>query len=190
VTSDASATVLLQRYGAGDRAAADALMPLLYDELRKVAAGHLSHERQGHTLQPTALVHEAWIRLVDDPARNVEGRRHFLGIAARVMRRVLVDHARERNALKRGGGATSITLDEAVAVYERRDLDLSDLDTAIERLTSLDPQLARIVELRFFAGLTNEEVAVAEAMSLRSVERAWTTARAWLRGALEPEATA
>jgi RNA polymerase sigma factor (TIGR02999 family) len=189
VSPEPSATVLLQRYGAGDRAAADALMPLLYDELRKVAAGHLRHERAGHTLQPTALVHEAWIRLVDDPARDVEGRRHFLGLAARVMRRVLVDHARERNALKRGGGAATVTLDDAVALYEQRDLDVTDLDDALSRLNAMDPQLARIVELRFFAGLTNEEVAVAEALSLRTVERAWSTARAWLRGELQESET-
>ncbi len=179
-----NATLLLQRYGAGDRAAADALLPLLYEELRRIASAHLAHERAGHTLQPTALVHEAWLRLVDDPARDVSGRQHFLSLAARVMRRVLVDHARERGAQKRGGGSTRVTLDGAVALYETHELDLLALDEALEKLTALDGQLARLVELRFFAGLSNEEVAAVEGSSLRSVERGWSTARAFLRDAL------
>lgn len=179
-----NATMLLARYGAGDRSAADALLPLLYDELRRIASGQLSRERAGHTLQPTALVHEAWLRLVDDPARGVAGRRHFLSLAARVMRRVLVDHARERGAQKRGGGAARVTLDGAVALYEARELDLLALEEALERLAALDPELLRFVELRFFAGLTNEEVAEVEGCSLRHVERGWSTARAFLRDAL------
>jgi len=180
------ATLLLRRYGDGDAEAARELLELIYGELRRIAGAQLRHERPDHTLQPTALVHEAWLRLAADPVRDVEGRQHFLSLAARVMRRVLVDHARERQAQKRGGGAATVTLDEAVALYERRELDLLDLDEALQRLSALDSQLARIVELRFFAGLSNEEVAHAEATSLRSVERGWSTARAWLRGALEP----
>jgi RNA polymerase sigma-70 factor, ECF subfamily len=178
------ATLLLRRYGDGDRAAADELLPLLYDELRRIASAHLRRERSDHTLQPTALVHEAWLRLVDDPAPEVGSRAHFLSLAARVMRRVLVDHAREHGAQKRGGGSSRVTLDDALALYERRDLDLLALDEALERLGALDAPLARIVELRFFAGLTNAEVASLDGTSLRSVERGWATARAWLRGAL------
>ena len=186
MTDPTRATLLLKRYGEGDAEAARELLGLIYDELRRIAGAQLAGERPDHTLQPTALVHEAWLRLASDPARDVQGRQHFLSLAARVMRRVLVDHARGRSAAKRGGGATLVTLDEAVALYARRDLDLIDLDDALERLAALDPQLARIVELRFFAGLGNEEVALAEGTSLRSVERGWATARAWLRDAMEP----
>ena len=179
-----NATLLLRRYGEGDRAAADALLPLLYDELRRIAGAHMQHERRDHTLQPTALVHEAWLRLVDQPARDLQSRQHFLSLAARVMRRVLVDHAREHGAQKRGGAAERVTLDGAVALYESRALDLMEMDEALERLAELDPALARLVELRFFAGLSNAEVAELEGASLRSVERGWSTARAFLRGEL------
>jgi len=179
------ATLLLRRYGEGDRAAADALLDLLYGELRRIAGAHLRHERADHTLQPTALVHEAWLRLVDEPARDLVSREHFLSLSARVMRRVLVDHAREQGAQKRGGGRAQVTLDGAVALYETRNLDLAALDEALDKLGTRDPQLVRLVELRFFAGLSNEEVARAEGASLRSVERGWATARAFLRGALE-----
>jgi RNA polymerase sigma-70 factor, ECF subfamily len=178
------ATLLLRRYGEGDRAAADALLDLLYGELRRIAGAHLRRERPDHTLQPTALVHEAWLRLVDAPARDLVSREHFLSLSARVMRRVLVDHAREHGAQKRGGGHAAVTLDAAVALYETRNMDLIALDEALEKLVAVDPPLARLVELRFFAGLTNEEVAHVEGSSLRSVERGWATARAFLRGAL------
>lgn len=179
-----NATLLLRRYGEGDRAAADELLPLLYEELRRIAGAHLAHERRDHTLQPTALVHEAWLRLVDQPARDLQSRQHFLSLAARVMRRVLVDHAREHGALKRGGEAARVTLDGAVALYESRALDLLALNDALDALSALDPALARLVELRFFAGLSNAEVAELEGASLRSVERGWSTARAFLRGEL------
>jgi len=183
--SDSSqATLLLRRYGEGDRAAADALLPLLYEELRRIAGAQMGRERADHTLQPTALVHEAWMRLVDSPARDLSSRQHFLSLAARVMRRVLVDHAREHDAMKRGGGRTEVTLDGAVALYETHSLDLLALDEALCKLAEMDAPLARLVELRFFAGLTNEEVAAVEGSSLRSVERGWSTARAFLRGAL------
>src|SRR5882672_6866712 len=115
-----NATLLLRRFGEGDRAAADELLPLLYDELRRIAGAHMQHERKDHTLQPTALLHEAWLRLVEQPARDLQSRQHFLSLAARVMRRVLVDHAREQGAQKRGGGAERVTLDGAVALYETR----------------------------------------------------------------------
>lgn len=183
-----NATLLLQRYGAGDRAAADALLPLLYEELRRIASAHLAHERAGHTLQPTALVHEAWLRLVDDPARDVSGRQHFLSLAARVMRRVLVDHARERGAQKRGGGSTRVTLDGAVALYETHELDLLALDEALAELSRVDERAVRIVELRFFAGLEMAEVARALELSLPTVERGWRMARLWLRARLDPGA--
>jgi RNA polymerase sigma factor (TIGR02999 family) len=179
-----NATLLLQRYGEGDRAAADELLPMLYEELRRIAGAHLAHERKDHTLQPTALVHEAWLRLVDQPARDLQSRQHFLSLAARVMRRVLVDHAREHGAQKRGGDATRVTLDGAVALYESRALDLIALNDALEALTSLDPELARLVELRFFAGCSVEEVAQVLGVSESTVAREWRLARAWLQDQL------
>jgi RNA polymerase sigma factor (TIGR02999 family) len=177
-------TQLLAKASAGDEAAGSSLFIVVYDELRRVAAAALRRERPDHTLQPTALVHEAWLRLVDEPARDLVSREHFLSLSARVMRRVLVDHAREQGAQKRGGGRAQVTLDGAVALYETRNLDLAALDEALEKLAARDAQLVRLVELRFFAGLSNDEVARVEGASLRSVERGWATARAFLRGAL------
>jgi RNA polymerase sigma-70 factor (ECF subfamily) len=178
------ATMLLKRLDGGDASAADELYPMLYDELLRVARGIMGGERVGHTLQPTALVHEAWLRLVDDSVGDVQGRNHFLSIASRVMRRILVDHARKKGAAKRGGEQERLPLDAVDHLASETGVDVLTLDEALDDLTTLDPQLGRVVELRFFGGLTNEEVAGVEQTSLRSVERAWSTARAWLAGRL------
>ena len=178
-------TLLLRRIESGDREAGAELLELVYGELRDLAAGYMAGERAAHTLQPTALVHEAWVRLM-----GAEGawkdRAHFVGFAALAMRRVLVDHARRRRAEKRGGGRRE-PLDTVVAVFEERGADLVALGEALERLEALDPELARIVERRFFAGATNAEVAADLGVSERTVERGWSTARAWLRAELGPE---
>ena len=177
-------TSLLRDWREGDLGARDRLVAVLYPELRALADRQLRGERANHTLQPTALVHEAFLRLVEGEGPEWEGRRHFLAVAARAMRRVLVDHARSRNAAKRGGGAARLPLDDALMLYEDRATDLLALDEALDRLDGLDNQLGRIVELRFFGGLTNREAGEVLGLSTRSVERGWSTARAWLRGAL------
>jgi RNA polymerase sigma-70 factor, ECF subfamily len=167
----------------GDAAAAERLLPLVYEELRAIAARHLRQERAGHTLQPTALVHEAYMRLIDQNSVRWNGRSHFLAVAAMAMRRVLVNHARDRRRLKRGGPEMKrVPLDDAVGVLEERAGDLEALDAALTRLAAMDPQQARIVELRFFGGLTAPETAEAMGISERTVHREWSLARAWLRG--------
>ena len=173
-----SATVLLLRWKSGDRHAIDELLPIVYEELRRLAKGYLHRERLEHTLQSTALVHEAYLRLID---QNVDwqGRSHFFGIAAQMMRRILVDHARARNAAKRGEGL-KVTLDERMALAEARDLDVIALDGALDRLSKLDEGQAKIVEMRFFAGLSIEETAEALGISPATVKRDWAMARAWL----------
>ena len=175
-------TALLRAWSRGDVAARDELLPLIYDELRRRASAHLRHERRGHTLQPTALVHEAYLRLVD---QNVawKNRMHFFSLASEMMRRILVDHARARKADKRAGG-TRIELDEAVSILEERDIDLVLLDRALAELTDLDPRQGRIVELRFFGGLTLEETAEVLGISTATVKREWNLARVWLYGRL------
>jgi RNA polymerase sigma factor (TIGR02999 family) len=178
-------TVLLRRLSGGDRAAAQDLFPLLYDELHRLAERYMADERSCHTLQPTALVNEAYVRLASGEAVGVQSRAHFFGIAARAMRQVLVDHARARDADKRGGGRERVALDEAAATFGERASPVLVLDDAIEQLVAFDEPLARIVELRFFGGLTNEETGEALGMSTRSVERGWRTARAWLHRKLE-----
>jgi len=175
-------TRLLIEWSDGDSGALDALMPLVYDELRRLARSYLGRERGDHTLQPTALVNEAYLRLVDQRRVKWQNRAHFFGIAAQIMRRLLVDHARSVRAEKRGGGATKLELDEAVsAVAADREIDLEDLDRALERLTAIDERQSRIVELRYFAGATNEETAEALGIAVATVKRDWTMARAWLR---------
>ena len=151
-------TELLVAWGEGDKAALDELMPVVYDELRRLAQNYLSRERQGHTLQTTALVHEAYLRLIDQRSVNWQNRAQFFGIAAQMMRRILINHANDRNAKKRQGYATKVSLDEAVSFFEKRELDLMALDEALNDLAALDPQQTQIVELRFFGGLTIEEV--------------------------------
>jgi RNA polymerase sigma factor (TIGR02999 family) len=176
-------TRMLADVAAGDRDAAASLFALVYDELRRLAASALRRERPDHTLQPTALVHEAYLRLADEPDARWESRAHFLAVAAQAMRRILVDHARGRNALKRGQGEPHQPLDgvEVEAVGSLTTIDLLALDDALGRLASLDPRQARVVELRFFGGLTIEETAAVTGLSDRTVKREWQMARAWLR---------
>jgi len=174
-------TALLAELQSGDGDAVGALAELLYGELRKIAAGYLRHEREGHTLQPTALVHEAYMRLVDQRDVTWQNRAHFLGVAAQVMRRILVDHARAHRRDKRGGGAARVTLDDERVGAVEREVDLVALDDALVGLADVDPELARVVELRYFGGLTVDEAAEVLGTSPRSVDRAWATARAWLR---------
>lgn len=171
---------LLDRARRGQPAAVDEFVPVLYAELRRVAARALRRERPGQTLQPTALVHEAYLRLLKDDTLTFENRSHFLAIAARSMRQILVERARARGARKRGGGRRQVTLDEGVAAGRPRAVELLALDEALERLHVIDPAQAQIVELRFFGGLTNEEAAAALGVSPATVKRGWAVARAWL----------
>lgn len=175
------ATRELNALAAGDAAAADRLLPLVYDMLRGLAHRFLGKERADHTLQATALVHEAYLKLVDQRDVDWKGKTHFFAIGARAMRRILVDHARTRARAKRGGGAAKLSLDEGGVLSPERDTDVLALEAALEKLESQDPRQARIVELRFFGGLTVEEVAQALGVSKRTVEADWTLLRAWLR---------
>jgi RNA polymerase sigma factor (TIGR02999 family) len=174
-------TRLLLEWKGGDAAALERLLPLVYAELRRIAARHLRHERPGHTLQPTALVHEAYLRLVSAPELEWRDRAHFFGVAARLMRQILVDHARARQRAKRGGEVRKVSLDEAPEARVTADVDLLALDEALERLAELDPQQSRVVELRYFGGLTIEETAEVVGVSPATVKREWTLAKAWLR---------
>jgi RNA polymerase sigma-70 factor (ECF subfamily) len=156
-------------------------MPLVYDELRRLANHYLQRERSDHTLQSTALVHEAYLRLAGPNTPQWQNRAHFFGIAARVMRQILVEYARAHSAAKRGGvGACKITLDESLELAQKTDIDVVALDGALERLSELDPQQSRIVELRFFTGLTIEDTSEVMGLSPATVKRDWTSARAWL----------
>jgi RNA polymerase sigma factor (TIGR02999 family) len=177
-------TRLLLAWSQGDRGALDALVPHVYAELRRQADRYLGRQRAGHTLQPTALVHEAFLRLVDQTHVSFKDRAHFFAVASRAMRQILVDHARRRNAGKRGGHATRLVLDEAIAAVPPRGVDLVALDDALARLEKLDSDQARLVELRFFGGLTIEETAVVLGCSPATVKRSWSSARAWLYGEL------
>ncbi len=173
-------TQLLIDWNNGSREALDALLPLVYDELRRVAAGYLRRERPGQTLQGTALVHEAYLRLVDQTRVKWQNRAHFLGVAAQIIRRILVDHVRAKHAAKRGAGVMTLSLDESIEVAGRRDVDLVSLDDALNELARFDPQQARIVELRYFTGLSIEETAEVIGISPATVKREWAVARAWL----------
>ena len=177
-------TSLLTRAASGDALATNELFPLVYDELHRLAAQHLGGERAGHTLQPTALVHEAYLRMVGPGDVKWDSRAHFFGAAARAIRRILTDHARSRGRQKRGGGAGRIGLDEVDLPIEGDDLDLLALDESIDRLSDLDPVKARVVELRYFAGLTLEQTAQAMDTSIATVSRHWEFARAWLHNDL------
>jgi RNA polymerase sigma factor (TIGR02999 family) len=174
-------THLLNEWSDGDRQALDKLTPLVYEELRHQAARYLRRERPGHTLQTTALIHEAYLRLIDAKDVHWQSRAHFFAIAANLMRRILVEHARRRDADKRGGSHVRIQLDEALAVANETDVDLLAIDEALDRLAAIDPQQARVVELRFFSGLSVEETAAALGVSPKTVKRDWSVARAWLR---------
>ncbi len=174
-------TGLLLSWGQGDAAALDRLVPLLYDELRRVARGHLRREPHGHPLQATALVHEVFLRLVDVDRMTLKSRTHFFALSARLMRQILVDHARRQRADKRGGGATVISLDEAApAAAQTSSVDVLALDEALDALSSFDVRQCRVVELRFFAGLNIPEAADALGVSTATVEREWAMAKAWL----------
>jgi RNA polymerase sigma factor (TIGR02999 family) len=173
-------TALLGEWSRGNDAARDQLMPLVYAELRRVAGRQLRRERPDHTLQPTALVNEAYLRLVDQRQVDWQGRAHFFGVAAQVMRRVLVDYARRHAAVKRGEAAPHVPLDEARALAAPRLVSLLELDRALDRLQQLDEDLARIVELRGFGGLTIDEAARVLNVSPATAKRDWRTARAWL----------
>jgi RNA polymerase sigma factor (TIGR02999 family) len=159
----------------------DELMPVVYDELRRLAQKYLSRERADHTLQTTALVHEAYLRLVDQKAVNWQNRAQFFGIAAQMMRRILINHAKERQTKKRQGYSLRVSLDEAVNFFEKADLDLTALDETLNELAALDAQQAQIVELRFFGGLTIEEVSEVLEISPATTKREWDSAKLWLR---------
>jgi RNA polymerase sigma factor (TIGR02999 family) len=178
--SPQNVTQLLVEGSKGSKEALDQLLPIVYEELRRQAARYLRHERAGHTLQTTALIHEAYIRLIDQKNVEWQNRAQFFGIAAQLMRRILVDHARTRKRSKRGGSKLRVSLDQAMAVTKNRDLDLVALDEALERLAQIDPQQSRVVELRFFSGLSVEETAEVLSVSPATVKRDWSVAKAWL----------
>jgi len=184
MTSDSNppedVTRLLLAWREGDENALARLIPVVYDELRRLAASYMRRERPDHTLQPTALLNEAYLRLIDQTRVAWQGRAHFFGIAARMMRRILMDHARQHKAAKRGSGGRKLPLDEALEEPMRQDLDLLALDEALTRLEELDPRQSRVVELRFFAGLEVTEVAEVLAVSPATVKREWAVARVWL----------
>jgi RNA polymerase sigma-70 factor (ECF subfamily) len=180
----------LSAVGDVDPATAEELFPVVYDELRRLARGYMSRETPGHTLQPTALVHEAYLKLIDQTRVDWKGRTHFYAVGAKVMRRLLVDHARERGALKRGAGWQNVSFSEALDPLGGEVLDreqLLDLDSALEQLAEIDEREARVVTLRFFGGLTVEQVAEVLGMSKRTVENDWRHAQAWLRLRLSEE---
>jgi RNA polymerase sigma factor (TIGR02999 family) len=185
--SSPSVADLLSGARSGDQSAVAALMPLVYDELRRLAASYLRRERPGQTLQATALVNEAYMRLVKAPNLAWQDRAHFIGIAAHSMRQILVDRARARGSRKRGGERHQVTLDEAAAAETGAVIDVLAVDEALERLAALDPQQARIVEMRFFGGLTVEETAEALGISPATVKRDWSVARAWLHRELSSQ---
>ena len=174
-------TVLLAKWGQGDREALDALTPLVYNELRKLAKSYLRRERVGHTLEGTALVHEAYLRLIDQREVEWRNRNHFFALAAELIRRILVDHARARIAAKRGGNHVKLSLDEAMTPIDEKDLDLLALNDALDALARTDGQQSRIVELRYFAGLTIEETAEVLQISTATVKRDWVMAKAFLK---------
>ncbi len=176
------ATRMVQALSGGDASAASCLMPLVYDELRSLAAGYLARESRQATIQPTMLVHEAYLKMVDQNRVVWADRRHFMAVAATQMRRILIDHARARRAVKRGGGLERVTL--SGIADESGDVDLVELDEVLTRLAETDAGLYRIVELRFFTGMTMEEVAGVLSVSVPTVERHWRLARAWLTSAL------
>jgi RNA polymerase sigma-70 factor, ECF subfamily len=179
-TQPTEVTHLLRAWGEGDQAALDRLIPLVYDELRRLAASYLRRQRPGHTLSSTALIHEAYLRLVEQQDPHFENRAQFFGLAARVIRGILVDYARGHMAAKRGGGGPKLELEEAIEVPAGRGVDLVALDEALASLAALDAQQSRVVELRYFGGLSIEETAQFLGISPATVKREWKAARAWL----------
>jgi RNA polymerase sigma factor (TIGR02999 family) len=184
-SSPGAVTELLRAWADGDDGALERLTPLVEAELRRLARGYMRRERRGHTLQTTALVHEAFLRLTHAPRIRWQDRAHFLGISARLMRRVLIDHARSRGYLKRGGGARRVTLSEGLASAAEAPLDVVELDRALTALTTVDPRKGRVIELRFFGGLSVEETAEVLGISRDSVKRDWRLAKLWLLRELE-----
>jgi RNA polymerase sigma factor (TIGR02999 family) len=173
-------TLLLQEWRSGDRKALDALLPLVYEELRRLAHFQLQKERQDHTLQTAAVVHEAYLRLMGLNPPQWESRTHFFAIASQLMRQILVDYARRRVAEKRGGGACKLSLEEATVLSRQKDIDVLLLDDALKALAKIDLRQSNVVELRFFAGLSLEEISEALEIAPATVQRDWTAARAWL----------
>lgn len=178
-------TQLLRNWQGGDQTARDQLLGIVYDELRRQAGRYLRRERSDHTLQPTALVHEAYLQLIDQSRVSWENRAHFFGAAARLMRRVLVDYARAHQAEKRGSGEEKLALDEAIVVPESKDLNILALNDALEELARLDERQSRIVELRYFAGLSIEETATITGVSPATVKREWAMAKVWLHNQIK-----
>jgi len=179
--SAARVSELLLNWGQGDQGAREELIPLVYAELRRIARRYLWQERPDHTLQSGALVHEAYLRLTHDEPPQWQNRAHFFGVAAQLMRHILVDHARSRLAVKRGAGAPRLALDPQFGLPQKREVNLVALDDALSTLATLDPQQSRLIELRFFGGLSIEETAVVLGISPATVKREWVTARAWLQ---------
>lgn len=179
--SSNNVTQMLHDWSKGDQKILDRLIPIVYEELRRQATRYLRRERPGHTLQTTALIHEAYIRLIDQKSVRWQNRAHFFAISAQLMRRILVDHARSRQAAKRGGSDIKLPLEEAMIVSQGREVNLVALDEALERLAVIDPQQSRVVELRFFSGLSVEETAEVLGVSPRTITRDWNVAKAWLR---------
>jgi RNA polymerase sigma factor (TIGR02999 family) len=184
-SSQGELTQLLVQWSNGDQDALNKLMPLVYDELRRLARSYLRRERPDHTLQPTALIHEVYLRLVDHKNFRWQDRAHFFAVVAQSMRRVLIDHARGHSAAKRGGSELKISLDEAIGLPQARNLDLVALDDALNALALVDQQQSRIVELRFFGGLSIEETAEVLGISAATVKRDWVVAKAWLYGKIK-----
>ena len=183
-----SVTQLLARWNSGDTSARDALVPLVYGELRKIARRCIAGQRSDHTLQPTALVHEAYLRLARHDSADWRDRVHFFAMAAQMMRQILVDHARKRASLKRGGNAVTVLVEDAQPASQEKNLDLIALDDAMKQLALLDPRQSQIVELRFFAGLSIEETAEVVNISPATTKREWATARLWLYRAMSKSA--
>jgi RNA polymerase sigma factor (TIGR02999 family) len=184
-TNKGEITVLLDRLAQGDRSAEEALMPRVYVELHRLAAARLHSERGGHTLQATALVHEAYLRLCGTNEISWQNRAHFFRVAARLMRRILVDYARQHNAQKRNEGDALVPLDEAIAVAADQSATALEVDEVLRKLAEISPRQAQVVEMRFFAGLTEDEIAVALGKNARTIRRDWLMARAWLHEQLK-----
>jgi len=178
-------TQLLTDWRNGDRTALDQMTPLLYEELRRLARYFLASERPNHTLQPTALVHEAYIRLIDQHSVDWRNRAHFLGLAASMMRRILINHAEARAAAKRNAGDAALALEDALGVFSDPRIDLLELNRSLDRLTSLDPRQGQVVELRYFGGLSVDETAEVLGISPATVKREWSTAKVWLLHQME-----
>jgi RNA polymerase sigma-70 factor (ECF subfamily) len=180
-------TQLLSAWRGGDSSALDRLIPLVQPELQRLAHRYMSKERPGHTLQTTVLIHDAYLEFVDNTQPDWQNRAHFFAVAAQLMRRIMVDHARQRQALKRGGGALKVTLDEAAHAVEERAVELLALDEALEKLAAFDKRKADVVEMRYFGGLTMEEIADVLKVHVNTVTREWSAARAWLYATLRGE---